>query len=97
MWKYLFVLGTLIGHSLSYDFAKLYCEPGDEDIYSYNSTLLDGSGVLSFESYRGKVWEFCNNLIWNKRTELKIAIEWTILKYISKKQDFIQSIEWILK
>ncbi|KAB7497713.1 hypothetical protein Anas_06157 [Armadillidium nasatum] len=51
----LLLLGTLLGPSLAdVEYAKVECTPAG-DIYEYSAGLLDGSGTVSFEDYRGKV------------------------------------------
>ncbi|KAB7497712.1 hypothetical protein Anas_06156 [Armadillidium nasatum] len=51
----LLLLGTLLGTSLAdVEYAKVECTPAG-DIYEYSARLLDGSGLVSFEDYRGKL------------------------------------------
>ncbi|KAL7643845.1 UNVERIFIED_CONTAM: hypothetical protein RMT77_005851 [Armadillidium vulgare] len=65
----LLLLGTLLGPILAdVEYAKVECTPAGE-IYEYSARLLDGSGTVSFEDYRGKVI-----LIYNVATYCGITV-----------------------
>ncbi|KAB7497711.1 hypothetical protein Anas_06159 [Armadillidium nasatum] len=54
MIRYLVLLGTLLGPSMAESYMSVNCTAGEEDIYQFNATLLDGSATVDFGDYRGK-------------------------------------------